>query len=180
MDEIVRRAMVRWPDAPDVYGWLRLDARGNWRLKSPATQTFDLIGNTALREFIGRNYLGDERGRWFFQNGPQRVFVGLERAPLVFRIEGKALVDHCGRRVDRLDGLWLDEDQNVYGASEHGPGSLDDRDLMSFSDGLADVTGVADSALASVWESAYGRILLRRVTREDLGGILGFQREPTA
>ena len=28
MDEMVERAMTRWPDVPDCYGWLRLDARG--------------------------------------------------------------------------------------------------------------------------------------------------------
>ena len=36
-----------------------------------------------LREFIHRNYAADERGAWFFQNGPQRVYVELEAAPFV-------------------------------------------------------------------------------------------------
>ena len=51
----------------------------------------------ALREFISRNYQADARGRWYFQNGPQRVFVSLAYTPLVIRFEGEALVDHCGR-----------------------------------------------------------------------------------
>jgi hypothetical protein len=29
MDEMVKRGMARWPDVPDVYGWLSLDRRGN-------------------------------------------------------------------------------------------------------------------------------------------------------
>jgi len=56
MDEIVARSMAKWPDVPDVYGWLSLDRRGNWLLKN------EKIGNGALREFIGRNYQPDARG----------------------------------------------------------------------------------------------------------------------
>lgn len=29
MDDIVKQAMVKWPNVPDCYGWLGLDARGN-------------------------------------------------------------------------------------------------------------------------------------------------------
>ena len=56
------------------------------------------IGNRALREFISRNYRPDARGCWYFQNGPQRVFVALAYAPLVLHLEegGEALFDHCG------------------------------------------------------------------------------------
>ena len=91
MDEIVARSMAKWPDVPDVYGWLALDRRGNWLLRG------ERIGNRALREFIGRNYQSDARGCWYFQNGPQRVFVALAYTPLVVRYEGEAMVDQCGR-----------------------------------------------------------------------------------
>ena len=85
MDEAVARSMARWPNVPAVYGWLSLDRRGNWRIKG------ERIGNAALRDFIARNYLADERGCWFFQNGPQRVFVELAYTPLVVHYEGDAL-----------------------------------------------------------------------------------------
>ena len=49
MDEMVARSLAKWPDVPAVYGWLSLDRRGNWRIKG------EKIGNTALRDFIGRN-----------------------------------------------------------------------------------------------------------------------------
>ena len=91
MDEMVIRSLARWPDVPAVYGWLSLDRRGNWRIKD------ERIANAALRDFIGRNYAADERGCWFFQNGPQRVFVSLAYTPLVVHFEGEHLVDHCGR-----------------------------------------------------------------------------------
>jgi len=91
MDEIVARGMARWPNVPAVYGWLQLDRRGNWRIKG------EKVPNQALREFIARNYQADERGCWYFQNGPQRVFVELAYAPLVLHYEGAGLFDHCAR-----------------------------------------------------------------------------------
>ena len=63
MDEIVARSLAKWPNVPAVYGCQELDRRGNWLIKG------ERIGNAALREFIGRNYEADERGRWYFQNG---------------------------------------------------------------------------------------------------------------
>src|SRR5919108_255593 len=98
MDSVVARAMAKWPNVPAVYGWLALDRRGNWLIRSPGTPArFDRIANAALREFIARNYAADDAGRWYFQNGPQRVYVNLAYTPLVVHYEGEALVDHCGR-----------------------------------------------------------------------------------
>src|SRR5437762_13798517 len=77
MDEIVLRSMLKWPDVPAVYGWLSLDRRGNWMIKTVAGR-FERIAHAAVREFIGRNYASDPEGRWYFQNGPQRVFVALD------------------------------------------------------------------------------------------------------
>lgn len=77
MDQVVLRSMAQWPQLPAVYGWLALDRRGNWLLKEPGSERFGRIGNAAMRDFISRNYAADERGRWFFQNGPQRVYVQL-------------------------------------------------------------------------------------------------------
>ena len=92
MDEIVARSLLKWPNVPAVYGWLALDRRGNWLIKGQR------IGNAALRDFIGRNYQADEKGRWYFQNGPQRVYVSLAYTPLVVRYEGEGLVTTAGGR----------------------------------------------------------------------------------
>ena len=127
MDEIVLRSMAKWPDVPDVYGWLFLDRRGNWLLKG------ERIGNAALRDFISRNYASDAEGRWFFQNGPQRVFVELAYMPLVVHFEGDALFDHCGRPFEREEML-LDDEGSLLMRGKSGPGLLDDRDLGRFSE----------------------------------------------
>ena len=108
MDEIVIRSMARWPDIPDVYGWLALDRRGNWLLKG-RSGGFERIGNKAVGEFIGRNYQHDDAGRWFFQNGPQRVFVTLHGLPLVYRLEGDSVLAHTGALAQSVTALWLDD-----------------------------------------------------------------------
>jgi hypothetical protein len=123
MDEIVALSMAKWPDVPAVYGWLQLDRRGNWRIKG------ERIGNAALREFICRNYQADARGCWFFQNGPQRVFVELAYTPLVVHYEGEALLDHCGRSFDAGNFL-QDEEGSVLVEGGRGIALLDDRDLQ--------------------------------------------------
>jgi len=133
VDEAVLQAVTRWPDVADVYGWLALDRRGEWRLRvGGAEPVFERIGNRALREFISRNYAPDERGRWYFQNGPQRVFVKLAYAPLVVRLEAAGLADHCGRAFGEPRGLWQDDEGSILLLGERGLGLLDDRDLAAF------------------------------------------------
>ena len=145
MDEIVARSLAKWPDVPDVYGWLALDRRGNWLIRSAsASQRFERIGNAALREFIGRNYEADAKGRWFFQNGPQRVYVTLAYAPLVVRFEGEALLDHCGRPFAAEQTL-LDDEGSVLMAGAGKVALLDDRDLARFADGAETLPVIARS-----------------------------------
>jgi Protein of unknown function (DUF2946) len=148
MDEIVKRAMQKWPSVPNVFGWLRLDLRGNWLVKSRATRDgqplFERITNAAVIDFIGRNYQPDERGRWFFQNGPQRVFVTLDLTPLVFRLgaSGGGVETHTGATPRELRGAWLDDAGHLVIASDLGPGVVLDRDLHAIEARLVDAAGV--------------------------------------
>lgn len=127
MDEIVARSLAKWPNVPAVYGWLSLDRRGNWLIKG------ERIGNAALRDFIGRNYAADERGRWYFQNGPQRVYVVMAYTPLVVHYEGDQLVDHCGRPFVPAVALQDDEGSVLFEGGQT-VALLDDRDLARFAD----------------------------------------------
>ena len=84
MDDIVKRAIAKWPNVPDCFGWLGLDARGNWYMRdepaqaagsfvAPAANRVEaakgsLLLHDKLIEFIQRNYESDAAGRWFFQN----------------------------------------------------------------------------------------------------------------
>jgi hypothetical protein len=140
MDESVLRGLAKWPNVPAVYGWLSLDRRGNWLIRK------ERIGNPVVTAFIGRNYERDSEGRWFFQNGPQRVFVELEYTPLVYRTRGGegapiALECHTGEPVTSISGAWIDEAGSLLLETEHGPGALDDRDLPDILPALVDKNG---------------------------------------
>ena len=121
IDDLVEQAMRRWPSVPAVFGWLRLDRRGHWLLIDRGRPDFDEtlhgpgseITSPPILDFLGRNYLGDEQGRWHWQNGPQRVFVDLDLAPLILRVLGEGsgthLSTHTGFLVEPGSGAWLDE-----------------------------------------------------------------------
>ena len=130
MDPIVAAALKKWPNVPHCYGWLALDARGDWYMRDDRIQAAgpfprvkgSRIDHEKLREFIARNYGHDESGAWFFQNGPQRVYVELEAAPYVWRLaasagEPPAIASHVGggagfrsAQVDEQGRLFLDTD----------------------------------------------------------------------
>jgi len=180
MDESVLRSMVRWPDVPAVYGWLALDARGNWLLRNPATDAFERIGNAALRAFIARNYERDARGCWYFQNGPQRVYVRLAYTPLVFRFEGDALADHCGRPAGELSRAWLDERGALVLLAESGVGVLEDRELLVASERLCDARGAPATSLSYATNFVCaGRLTpLGRIASDEVAARFSFVRDP--
>lgn len=141
IDDLVRQAMARWPNVPAVHGWLRLDRRGRWLLVDRGAPGFDEardgagseITSPQIVDFIGRNYGDDGGGRWHWQNGPQRVFVDLELAPLYLRVLGEApaqsLVTHTGFPVAGIERVATDAQGNLWIVTAHGPAVVDDRDL---------------------------------------------------
>jgi hypothetical protein len=154
MDDLVLRGMAKWPNVPAVYGWLGLDRRGQWLIKG------ERIPNPLVTEFIGRNYARDERGCWYFQNGPQRVFVNLEYAPFVLRTVNRdrdplALRTHNGKQVSRVNGVWVDEAGVVLVDNEHGLGTVHDRDLERLVPCLVDAGArpVEEAALDGLMEA---------------------------
>ena len=112
---------MKWPNVPDCFGWLALDRRGQWRMRDEYTQQNKLPGqvikHTALNEFIARNYACDELGRYFFQNGPQRVFISLDATPWIARITpgnlGSNLINQCNQVMEPTAAL-SDEKGNIY------------------------------------------------------------------
>jgi hypothetical protein len=129
MDEIVKAALQKWPTVPHCYGWLALDARGDWYLRDEQAQAAgpfpqvkgSRIEHAGLLGFIQRNYEADACGCWFFQNGPQRVYVELEAAPWVFRLEALQGVPGERWRIGTRDarraiyrGAWIDENGRLF------------------------------------------------------------------
>lgn len=121
MDEQVLRSLIKWPNVPHCFGWLALDRRGQWRMRDEFAQANQLSGSViqhaALNEFISRNYACDSLGRYFFQNGPQRVFVTLDATPWIARIipseSGAQLLTQCGTEI-KPQGALSDEKGNIY------------------------------------------------------------------
>ncbi len=134
MDEMVRQAMARWPNVPHCYGWLALDARGAFRMRDEAAQAShaagDVIRHPTLLSFIYRNYLPDERGCWYFQNGPQRVYVELETTPYIARTDPvHGFVTHDGEPLNNLEQAWMTEEGRLVLRAGEKLAMVDDRDL---------------------------------------------------
>lgn len=202
MDPIVIRAMAKWPKVPAVYGWLALDRRGLWSIKSaPAVEAadsneagFERISNSKLIEFISRNYGHDDQGRWYFQNGPQRVYVTLAYTPLVYRIAHThplAFETHTGAACEDLQSVWMDEAGNLLFVTEHGPGLLLDRDLprgleaLCYADGhaldeerLLALIEAGDDAAGVYFNSGGASVPLTLIRSDETAQRLGYVREP--
>ncbi len=170
MDDAVRQAMARWPNVPDVFGWLSLDRRGRWCLQG------EVIAHPGVVAFIGRNYQCDDLGRWFFQNGPQRVFVSLSCAPWVYRSDGAGGFEtHNGRKVMALSRVLSDERGNLLLVTEHGLGLLEDRDLAALADRISD-DGGEPPKLSFV--SDFGVLPVEQIHSSDLAQVFGYEPAP--
>ena len=137
MDDIVIKAMGKWPNVPACYGWLGLDARGDWYLRDLTVQAQgrfpqikgEKIVHSKWIAFMGRNYAADANGCWFFQNGPQRVYVELESTPIIWRLQpDHAAVSHTGHAAP-VRACLVDEEGRVYLATDMGLGLVHTLDV---------------------------------------------------
>ena len=134
MDDIVRQAMTKWPDVPHCHGWLALDARGIFRMRDEAAQKNNLLGDpirhTALLAFIHRNYACDAEGAWYFQNGPQRVYVDLQATPYIAHTDANSgMVLHDGKPLKNITAAYLTEEGQLILQNATHLAMLDDRDI---------------------------------------------------
>ncbi len=136
MDQSVLDAMEKWPNVPAAYGWLSLNQAGQWRFHPGGAYqrgaTGESITNTQLIEFIGRNYTHDERGCWFFQNGPQRVFVGLDAAPWVAYLDEELqLRKQNNTRIESVSHWYIDDEGKLYALTPKGMVLIQGRDVQT-------------------------------------------------
>ena len=171
MDDIVRQALAKWPNVPHCYGWLGLDARGNWYMRDDRTQAAgpfpaskgSLLRHEKLVDFIHRNYDQDAQGQWFFQNGPQRVYVELEVAPWVWRVDPDyAVASHTGRQA-RPTACLVDQQGRLYLDTDIGLGLVH----------TLDMTLAADAVEQAVWRP-------EEAVAQDLPGRFGYVPSPAA
>lgn len=185
MDDIVKAAIQKWPNVPNCFDWLGLDARGDWYLRDAATQASgpfpvskgSRVTHAKLREFIQRNYEPDAQGAWFFQNGPQRVYVALELAPLVICVRRQAddgaagpavasaggprfvIEIHTGQPVQQVRSSWLDEHGHLYLETEHGLGVVRSLDMDAAADAIEAAGWVPEEIPADELPRRFGFVL---------------------
>jgi len=194
MDDIVKKAMAKWPDVPHCYGWLALDARGAWRMRDERAQHLGLPGDkviqAALLAFINRNYLADERGCWYFQNGPQRVYVNLDTTPFVARTDPQqGLLLQTGAAVGALDAAFLTELGELIVHSGDVVAQVDDRDMATMLACMEiDGAPASDEALMAWLEGGSASLVLRwrgaavpvqHLARAAVPARFGFTRTPS-
>lgn len=180
--------MARLPNVPDLYGWLHLDRRGRWFVDG------ERITHPRILAFMARNYAADDRGCWFFQNGPQRGYVSLEYTPLILRLDSAGeLITHTGLPVTTIHRICLDEQGSLVADIPAGAGVIDDHDLewalshLRHGDDSADDTAIADAlalpggtATSLRFTFAGDSVEVGRVDADALPAALGFVREPSA
>lgn len=167
MDDIVRQAIAKWPNVPHCYGWLGLDSRGQWFMRDDRAQAAgpfpqsrgSLLRHDKLVEFIHRNYEHDDAGCWFFQNGPQRVYVELEAAPLVLRVGPDAQVTtHTGQAL-AVRGTLLDEQGRLFASTERGLGLVHTLDMHAAADLVDQGQWTPEPARADELPRRFGYVL---------------------
>lgn len=169
MDDIVKAALAKWPGVPHCYGWLGLDRRGRWYMRDDRTQAAgpfpaskgSLLTHEKLIAFIERNYMADESGQWYFQNGPQRVYVELEATPWIARLmPDGAVCSHTGVPLS-VNGVLQDEQGRVYLATDAGVALIDGADMLA----------AADRIESGLWS-------LQEVQSADLPARFGYVPSP--
>ncbi len=174
MDDIVRQAMAKWPNVPHCYGWLGLDARGNWYLRDDAAQSAGpfaaglpaargtLLQHEKLLAFIARNYGADDRGQWLFQNGPQCVYVELEATPWVWRIAADySVASHTGQQA-RAQRCFVDEAGWVYLETDTGFGLVHTLDVAIAADAIEAGLWVPHEVLSADLPSRFDYVMSPR------------------
>jgi hypothetical protein len=187
MDDIVKAAMAKWPDVPHCFGWLGLDARGDWYMRDdrcqrqgpfaaePGDTTPPSKGSRLLHDklidFIHRNSAADEAGQWFFQNGPQRVYLELEATPFVWRLQpdGRVLA-HTGQDAGAVRHSLLDEQGRLYLVTALGMGLVHTNDMALAADAVEQGLWVPEPVLSGSLPLAWG--FVRSPQRRQAGDHL--------
>jgi Protein of unknown function (DUF2946) len=166
MDDIVRQAMAKWPNVPHCFGWLGLDERGNWYMRDDRVQAagpFPQSKGSLLRhekpiDFIHRNYDRDAQGQWFFQNGPQRVYVELQATPWIWRLDGAGAVSSHTGLPAQVQSCLLDEAGRLYLDTDRGFGLVHTQDMERASEAVEAGRWVPEEVRAADLPARFGYV----------------------
>jgi hypothetical protein len=144
-----------------------------------------------LLGFIARNYGQDERHCWYFQNGPQRVYVNLDATPFIARTDPqRGFVLQTGAALSLPEAAWIGAHGNLIVKDGEKLAQIDDRDVAECLGNMElDGAPVQDEALLA-WiadPARPGRLALkvggesveiRRLPDENLATCFGFVALP--
>jgi hypothetical protein len=159
----------------------------------------DAIKHAALNAFIARNYASDTDGRYFFQNGPQRVYVNLDATPWIVRMMPTGNTEHPWQFQTQCESqltptaAFMDEaghiliegmlTQTIWSAANQfreierlSIALLHDHDIELFS-GLASLGNTA-CALEGSWQWQGRDLALEPITAAELERRFEFQARP--
>ena len=168
MDDIVKQALAKWPNVPDCWGWLGLDMRGNWWLRDAQAQALGnfphskgtLLEHEKLIGFIGRNYEANAQGHWFFQNGPQRVYVELEAAPMVWRVHSDGRVEsHTGLGMPPVELAVMDEQGRLFLQCDGVLGVVHTQDMLHAAEAIEAEHWTIEEMPAALLPTRFGFVL---------------------
>jgi hypothetical protein len=138
----------------------RVQALGSFQSGVPGGKG-SILRHEKLIEFIQRNYEADESGCWYFQNGPQRVFIELESTPHIWRLDQDFLPSSQTGVKTHVLACLLDQAGHVYLNTPIGLGLVH----------TLDVAWVAEAIDQGLWQIKECRI-------DDLEAQYGFVRSP--
>ena len=144
------------------------------------------IRHEALLGFINRNYDADERGQWFFQNGPQRVYVELGYTPWVVRLVGRMPMARL-RCTDQAGGafepaaVFVDEEGGVLFADDCGARRESRFCTITICEVFSDHATLADDSMSGEFRWNNQVVLpLQAMRRGEVAARFGFVPSPAA
>jgi len=144
VDDLVEKALARWPNVPAIAGWLKLNLQGDWLLTGPVPEGLT-ISHPRILNFMARNYGCEPDGRFYFQNGPQKAYVHLAYTPWVYRIhpleQGDLMLSTHTGLIDWPLAMFQDEQGRVLIQGEQGVGLLHSNDMDLLAGGLQEQHG---------------------------------------
>lgn len=144
VDDLVEKALARWPNVPAIAGWLKLNMQGDWLLTGPVPEGLT-ISHPRILNFIARNYGCEADGRFYFQNGPQKAYVHLAYTPWVYRIhpleQGALMLSTHTGLIDWPLAMFQDEQGRVLIQGGQGIGLLHSNDMDLLAAGLHEMNG---------------------------------------
>jgi hypothetical protein len=140
MDDIVKAAMAKWPDVPDCYGWLALDARGNWRMRDARCQALESAGRHHPPSKLVKLYQSELSARrqrpMVLPEWPAASVCG-SGGDTVYRPHFRCRIYSAYREIlPQPDAGFFNSEGNLILQSNKILAQLDDRDLAEVSSQL--------------------------------------------